>query len=722
MNGPQAKRLPVQREAHGVQWTDEFAWLRAENWQDCVDDPKVLPEAIKAYLQAENDWFDGAMADTLNVQKKLLDEMKGRIEANDISLPDTQGNWSYTERYQDDEEHPGYWRCPRVEDDALADELIAYSEQITAGETINAHAQSMMSSLLENAELLIDFNKEASNFEYFEPGDVDYNPSHTHVAWSADTSGSERYTLTIRDMRTGVDEDVIPNVESIAWGNSQYLFYTRVDVDYRASKVYRHELGKPWAEDTLVFEEADNRFSCSVWVSLSSDYVFISSDTDDQSEVWFISTRDICAQPRVIEPRTDALEYSVEHQGDRFLILTNADGATDFKLVEVSCQTPSREHWQDWLPHQLGRMVLDHYAYRDWIMWMERENALPRICFRKNGVEDIQRIEFGEEAFALSLEPLLQFDECAFRFDYESPSTPAQTFRFDMATGQRRMLKRDNIPSGHNPDDYVVKRRFVESLDGELVPVTLLHHRDTVLDGSAPCWLTAYGAYGASSPASFSASRLSLIDRGFVFALAHVRGGQEKGRAWYEAARFGGKHKSIDDLLAVAEYLIVKRYCGDGKIVLSGGSAGGLLVGAALNRTSNFWGGAIADVPFVDALNTMLDESLPLTPGEWSQWGNPIDDEQAFYDIRDYSPYDNVEARSYPPMLVTAGVSDPRVTYWEPAKWVAKHRQLRNDETTLLLKTNMHSGHFGETGRYASLADVAIEQAFALKAIGLSNA
>ena len=717
MNGPQAKRVPVQRKAHGVEWVDEFAWLRADNWQECVDDPKLLPADIKAYLTAENDWYEEAMSDTAESQKTLLEEMKGRIDANEVSLPDTQDTWSYMERYRDGQEHPEIWRCPRVEDEALADELVAMQALDAAGKRDATPCAG--SSLLGHAQLLLDLNKEAGNVDYFEPGDMDFNPAHTHLAWSADTQGSERYRVTIRDLHTGTDEDVIPDVESIAWGNSRYLFYTRVDADYRASTVYRHERGKPCSEDQLIFEEADNRFSCSVWLSLSSDYLFISTDMDDQSEVWFIPTNDIHAEPRVIEPRTQALEYSVDHQGDRFLILTNADGATDFKLVQAPCATPSRSHWQDWLPHQSGRMVLDHYTYQDWVMWMEREDALPRICYRHNGSADIYRIEFHEEAFALSLEPLLQFDESAFRFGYESPSTPSQTYRFDMATGNRRLLKQECIPSGHDADDYVVRRLQVESLDGERVPVTLLHHKDTALNGSAPCWLTAYGAYGASSPATFSASRLSLINRGFVFALAHVRGGQEKGRAWYEAARFGGKHKSVDDLLSVAEYLIDQRYTGNRKIVLSGGSAGGLLVGAALNRTANCWGAAIADVPFVDALNTMLDDSLPLTPGEWSQWGNPIDDEQAFHDIHSYSPYDNVKAREYPPMLVTAGVSDPRVTYWEPAKWVARHRQMRSDNAPLLLKTNMQSGHFGETGRYASLADVAIEQAFALKMVGV---
>lgn len=695
MNPPLAKRIPVHTHNHGIETCDEYAWLRADNWRECVEDPTQLPVDIKHYLDSENDWFDAIMADTTDVQVVLLDEMKGRIQADDTSLPDHDGPWSYVERFQGDEEHPSYWRSPRKtgNDDLPIDE--------------------------SELQLLIDFNIEATGYDYFAPGDVEYSPAHTHLAWSADTTGAERYTVVIRDLATGNDEDVIGDVESAAWGNERYLFYTRVDADHRPSRVYRHERGTGTDCDVLVFEESDPRYFCSVWTSVSAEYVFISSDMNDQSEVWFIPVNDLTRAPQVIEPRADGIEYSVDHQGERFLIRTNADGAADSKIMETRCLTPSREHWQDWLPYQAGRMVLDHYAYKDWVMWVERENALPRICYRHNEQTHIQCIEFPEEAFAISLDPLVEFDADTFHFEYESPATPCQTFSYHMPTATRQLLKEDHIPSGHVSDDYRVARRYATSADGEMVPLTILHHVNTRLDGSAPCWLTAYGAYGSSSPATFGTTRLSLVDRGFVFVIAHVRGGQEKGRAWYEAARFGGKTKSMDDLIAVGEYLVAEQFTKAGKIILSGGSAGGLLVGAVLNRESDLWGGAVADVPFVDVLNTMLDDSLPLTPGEWSQWGNPIVDKQAYEDIKLYSPYENVQAREYPPMLVTAGVSDPRVTYWEPAKWVARHRHKRSDDKLLLLKTNMSSGHFGETGRYASLADVAIEQAFALKVLDL---
>lgn len=704
MTPPRAKRIRVEHALHGVRWTDEFHWLRADNWQDCVNDPGLLPEDIRQYLDSENAWCEASMQDTVELQATLLAEMRGRILADDESLPDEEGAWAYVERYQGDEEHPSYWR------------------------------QLRQSAGPGPGQLLIDFNVEAQGHDYFAPGEVEYSPDHAWLAWSVDTVGAERHTLRIRNLQSGQDEDVVNDIESVCWGDARHLFYTRVDDDLRSNRVFRHLLGSDPSTDVLVYEEQDPRFACSVWTSLSGDYVFLSSDTDDQSEVWYISSKDITASPVLIEGRSESLEYSVEHQAERFLILTNADGASDYKIMQAPCESPSRQHWRDWLPARDGRMVLDVYAYHDWVMWIEREDALPRICYTRSrgtpatgltlssqtaGSNPVAHIAFEEEAYSMSLEPLLEFNEQSFRFGYESPSTPEQTWLFDMESGERTLLKAQKIPSGHDPALYVVRRLQALSQDGESVPVTVLHHRDTLIDGTAPCWLTGYGAYGSSIPASFAGNMLSLVDRGFVFATAHVRGGQEKGRAWYEAARFGGKHHSIDDIIGVGHFLATAGYTASGKIVLSGASAGGLLVGAALNEETTLWGAAVADMPFVDVLQTLLDDSLPLTPGEWSQWGNPLEDAGAFADIRRYCPYTNVQAREYPPMLVTAGISDSRVTYWEPAKWVAKHRHLRRDSASLMLRTNMHGGHFGEAGRYASLADSALEQAFALKVMGL---
>ena len=692
MKPPIAKRVDFQRTLHGKSWNDPYHWLRAPNWQACIEDPDALPEDIKQYLIAENTWCDHQLADTQALQARLLDEMKGRIEDVEQSLPDVDGPWCYLERYEQGDEHARYFRYPQG-----------------------------ASTGKENMTLLINLNEEAEQYEYFDCGDYDYNPTHTHLAWTADTRGSERYQARIRNLLTGEDEDLIDDVYDIAWGSATDLFYTRLDADYRASAVYRHTLGTPSSDDVLIFEEHDVRFSCDIWTSLSRRYFFISSSTDDQSEVWFIPSGDIHAKAQLIEARTQGLEYSVEHQGDRFFIVTNADGASDFKVVTAPCGTPSRANWIDFIPYREGIMLLDFYAYENWLMWLERENALPRICFcPADNHTHVQSVDFDEQAYAISLEPLLEFNESVFRFSFETPALPAQTFSFGMQSGERQLLKQDKIPSGHNSADYRVLRAQAQAHDGELVPVTVLHHRNTALDGSAPCLLYAYGAYGSSCAATFSSSILSLVDRGFVYAVAHVRGGQEKGRAWYDDAREHKKQNTFDDVVAVAHHLIKTNYTDTGRLVLYGASAGGLMVGAVLNQTTDLWAGAIAQVPFVDAINSLIDDTLPLTPGEWSQWGNPLADSETFDYIQRYSPYDNVQSRAYPPLLVTAGVSDPRVTYWEPAKWVAKHRHQREDSHLLLLKTNMSTGHFGESGRYASLKDEALEQAFALKVVGLA--
>jgi len=682
---PIAAKRPQKNTLHGREWVDDYAWLRADNWQDCVLDPEKLPAEIRAYLEAENAYCAEQMQATEKLQAALVAEMRGRIEADDVSLPDLDGPWCYLERYSDDDEHPVYLRQPR-----------------------QGGAQ----------EITIDFNKEALNHEYFDPGDIDYSPDHARLAWSADTTGSESYTAKIRNLANGRDEESIDHLYEFTWATPDVIFYTRLNDQLRADRVYRHHIGTSIDSDVLVYEETDSRFDCSVWTSRSGDYVFLSSDMNDQSEVWYIKVDDVTASPRLVQERRDGIEYEIEHQGNRFLILTNWQ-AEDFRIVETPVNAPERENWRDVIKHVPGRMLLELFATKDSMLWMERENALPRICFcGADGVRQV--VEFEEEAYALCLEPLVEFDARAFRFGYESPTTPEHTYEYNLDNHTRELQKKQQIPSGHDPKDYIARRIQARAQDGEDVPLTLLYHRLTPLDGSAPCILEGYGAYGDSTAATFSASVLSLVDRGFISVIAHVRGGQEKGRAWYEAAKGLHKQNSFDDFIAAGNALVDTGLTAKGRIVISGASAGGLLVGAVINQESQLWGGVIAEVPFVDVLNTMVDASLPLTPGEWSQWGNPIEDADIFNEIARYSPYDNIEAKAYPPMLVTAGVSDPRVTYWEPAKWVARHRALRADDTLLVLKTNMNSGHSGEAGRYASLKDYALSCAFTLQVLDMA--
>ena len=688
-HAPIAEKRLVTAEFHEVTLHDDYAWLRAGNWQEAMREPDLLPDDIKAYLEAENAYYAKAMAGTEALQTALVAEMRGRIKEDDSSVPQPYGPYAYTRRYQEGGEYPIFSRAP-----------------VAGGVD----------------ETLLDVNVEAANYDYFQLGRTEVSPDHDMMAWQADTNGSEFYTLRFRDIKAGTDADyVISDVGAFDWADAETLFYVRVDQNHRPNKVHRHNLYSDPANDVLVYEETDQRYYVSLWRSRSGAFILISTGMNDENETLFIPTKKPESDPTVVAPRRVGIEYSVEHQGDDFIIATNADDAVDFKLVKTPVAAPGHDNWQDILPHQAGRMIISHTAHQDWLIWMERENALPRIRFVRRG-EDLQTkartIAFDEEAYALGADPSPDYATDMFRFSYTSPTTPAQVFDFDLAAETRNLRKTTEIPSGHDPADYVTRRITAPSHDGAAVPVTILHHKDTPLDGTAPCLLYGYGSYGMSMPASFSGNRLSLVDRGFVYAIAHIRGGEEKGRAWYEDAKFGKKVNTFHDFIAAGETLIDKGYTGAGQIVIQGGSAGGLLVGAVVSMRPDLLAGVIADVPFVDVLNTILDETLPLTPGEWSQWGNPIESRAAFDDIRGYSHYDNVIAQNYPPMLVTAGVSDPRVTYREPAKWVAKLRVTKTDDNILMLKTNMTSGHFGKSGRFAALEDSARSYAFALKAVG----
>ena len=699
---PVAARRPVEREAHGERWADDYAWLRADDWQACVRDPARLPAGIRDHLVAENAHAAAVMDETTALRATLVAELRGRIEPDDESLPDDDGAWTYLERVRGGEEHGAQLRRPRE-----------------GGE----------------ATVILDLEAESEGADCFDVGDVVPSPDHRHLAWTVDEDGAELHTLVVRDLATLEDVEEVEEVGDVAWATGEVLFYTRLDEELRASRVYRHVLGDDPADDVLVHDETDPRFECSVSTTRSRAYVMIGADMSDTSEVWLVPTATPLAAPVVVEPRTPGLEYSLDHQGERFLVLHNADGAIDFAIASVPCATPARAHWTPLVPHVPGRTLLDVHAYRDWTIWIERENALPRIRWMAAGgtadaAGTTRAFDVDEAAYALSLEPLLEHEATSIRVGHSSPTTPERVYAVDLASGARTPLKAQRVPSGHDPARYRASRVHATSADGSEVPVTLLSLATTPLDGTAPCLLHVYGAYGSSIAAGFDAGALPLVDRGFVHAIAHVRGGQEKGRAWYEASRFGGRARVLEDLVAVGETLAATGVCARGRIVLHGASAGGLVVGAALNEAAAeaggqgsdapgpLWGGAIVDVPFVDVLNTMLDASLPLTPGEWSEWGNPIGSARAFADIRAHSPYDNVRAGRYPPLLVTAGVVDSRVTWWEPAKWVARLRERRTNDAPLAFFTNLSAGHFGESGRYAGLDEEARALAFAIAAVG----
>ena len=452
--------------------------------------------------------------------------------------------------------------------------------------------------------------------------------------------------------------------------------------------------------------------------SQSGNYIFIDCHDHQTSECYLLSAKDNASKPRLIAERETGIEYSVDEGQGILYILTNADEAEDFKLVTAAPTMSGRIHWKDLVPHQSGRLILSHSIFKEFLVWMERENGLPRIQIRslRNGAQ--HAIAFEEEAYALGFHGSMEFDTDTVRFSYSSMTTPSRIYDYNMSSRSRTLRKEQEVPSGHNPEDYVTRRLMAPAHDGELVPVTLLYRKDTALDGSAPCLLYGYGSYGISIPASFSTTALSLVDRGFVYAVAHIRGGKEKGFAWYTNGKRNSKTNTFKDFISAGEFLVAEGYTSAGKIVAEGGSAGGMLMGAVTNMAPSLFSGILAIVPFVDVLNTMLDDTLPLTPPEWPEWGNPIASEEEYKYIAAYSPYDNVTEQAYPAILAVGGLTDPRVTYWEPAKWVAKLREKRTDDNLLLLKINMGSGHAGASGRFDRLKETALEYAFALKVSG----
>ncbi|MEM1365809.1 MAG: S9 family peptidase [Pseudomonadota bacterium] len=694
---PVAERKPLTTTHHGNTLVDDYAWLRADNWQEAMREPGKLPEPIANHLRAENAYQEAALADTADQRAALVEEMKGRIKEDDSSVPQADGPYKYWVEYRTGGEYPVYKRRPR-DAEAGVDEHV-----------------------------LLDGDLEGKDKDYFSLGGMDRSPSHKLGAWIVDENGSEYYRLRVRDLETATDTgETLEDIGSFAFTDDQTIYYARVDENHRPSKIYRHTLGTDQADDTLIYEEIDPRFFCGVVVSQSERFLMISASVNDMDELHFLDLKTPGAELTCIQPREDGVEYDADHivipsenKGgeDHFIIRTNADDAQDFKLVTAPVASPGRANWTDLVPHKPGRTILNAEPLADWLVRMERENALPRIVVRELATGEEHEIAFEEEAYGLGLDVGDEWQSDLIRFSYSSPTTPSQTWEYNLKTRERKLLKEQEVPSGHDASKYVTRRLMVPSHDGELVPATVLHRADLALDGSAPCFLYAYGSYGASMPSGFSTVKFSLVDRGWVQVTAHIRGGAEKGRGWYEQSKKGGKHHTFKDFIAVGEYLAKEGFTARGKIVANGGSAGGMLMGAVANMAPSLFAGIVADVPFVDVLNTMLDADLPLTPGEWSQWGNPIESADEFAIIASYSPYDNVTAQAYPPMLVTAGVSDPRVTYWEPAKWVAKLRATKTDDNPLYLKTNMTSGHFGKTGRFAGLDDTALTYDFAMRSV-----
>jgi oligopeptidase B len=697
---PAVEKRHTGTVVHGHTVSDDYAWLKAANWQEVLRDPEALPGEIRALIEAENDYAAAVLAPVEKLRKLLVKEMRGRIKEDDCEVPRQDGPWQYYARYAEGGEHPVYCRM-----------------KCSGGEE----------------QVLLDGDAESRGKSFFDIGTVCHAPDHAKLGWSADETGSELYSIRVRDLsldrqsaqRPAAMEEVIKDTDGdIVWmTDSSGFYYVRTDENHRPCEVFRHRIRTSPSSDVLVFKTKDPGLFTHIRRSQSARFAIITVDDHDCSECHLLDLADCDALPRLVEPRTRGLRYDIEHHGDRLFIRTNADGAEDFKIMSAPLASPGRPGWTCLIPHRPGCMIINMAVYPDYLVRIEREAGLPRIVIRHLASGGEHAIAFAEEAYSLGLEGRFEYDAETVRFAYSSMTTPWEIYDYNLATGERVLRKRQVIPSGHGPSRYVTRRLFAAAQDGEQVPISILHRADLTLDGTTPLLLYGYGAYGSHVPASFSASRLSLVDRGFVYAIAHVRGGTDKGWRWYMDGKLDKKPNSFADFIAAARHLIAAGYTALGRIVAQGESAGGMLAAAAANIAPELFAGIIADVPFVDVLNTMLDASLPLTPPEWLEWGNPAADPAAFAVIRSYSPYDNVAARHYPAILALGGLTDPRVTYWEPLKWAAKLRATMTGGGPVLLSTNMGAGHSGASGRFDRLEETALQYAFALACVegGLST-
>lgn len=680
---------------HGRTIDDPYAWLRDSDWQQVMREPEVLQPEIRAHLDAENAYTEAALAPIAALREALVAELKARIKEDDSSVPAPDGDWAYYHRYVPGGQYPVLCRRPGADTDGT------------------------------NEQILLDGDREADGQAFFSIGGASHTPDHRLFATAIDRNGSEYCEITIRDLDTGEGlVDVLPNAQGdMAWSaDGATLFYTVLDDNHRPSKVMRHRIGTPVAEDVLVYEEIDPGFFIGIGKTESGRFVVIDAhDHADTSEVRLIDAADPMAAPRILIPRETGITYDVSDHGDRLLIRTNAAGAVDFRIAEAPMDAPGRDNWCDIVAHRPGCLIRSMVVFDGFLVRLEREQAQPRIVIRSlaDGIE--HEISFDEEAYDLGLMPGFEYATTTLRFSYSSPTTPQRVYDYDMATRTRTLRKEQEIPSGHDPEKYECRRVFATSHDGVQVPVTVLRAKDTPVDGSAPMLLYGYGSYGFAMPASFSPHVFSLVDRGFVYAIAHIRGGTENGQGWHLDGKLDTKKNTFLDFIAAGEHLIAEKFTSAGNIVAQGRSAGGMLMGAVANMRPELFCGILGEVPFVDVMNTMCDETLPLTPPEWVEWGDPIRDAAAFEYMASYCPYTNVTDQIYPAVLATGGLTDPRVTYWEPAKWAAKLRHHNTGDSEILLYMNMDAGHGGASGRFDRLKEVALSYGFALMVTGVGG-
>ncbi|MDQ1480317.1 MAG: oligopeptidase [Actinomycetota bacterium] len=681
---PTAPRRPHVLSIHGDERVDDWYWMRDR------DDPAVI-----AHLEAENAYAEALLAPAATLRDRIFNEIRSRIQETDSSAPMPDGEWTYYTRTVEGEQYAIHCRMRRG----------GGPERV-----------------------MLDENELAAGHDYFALGGFETSPDQHLLAYSTDETGGERYTLHFRDLDSGRDlPDVVENVTyGLAWSDDAHTcFYVRPDDAMRPNEVWRHRLGTPPSDDARVFREDDERFFLGIGRTRSGRFVLIDAESKLTSETWFIPSGDSEQSPTVIAPREHEHEYSVEHHvhpelGDRFLIVTNSEGARNFRVVAAPVTDPSRANWVELVAHRDDVRIDSVDAFRDHLAISERSDGLDRVRVMRFGTGAWETLPATDPVFSMWVGPNLEFESSTLRCGYTSLVAPVTDFDYEPASGASTVVKVQPVLGGYDPSAYTSARLWATAADGTKIPISIVHRRDVALDGRAPALLAGYGAYEHSTDPVFRAARLSLLDRGFVFAIAHVRGGGELGREWYEQGRLEHKHNTFTDFVACAEALVSSNYTAPGRMVARGGSAGGLLMGAVANLRPDLFAAIVAEVPFVDVVTTMLDPELPLTVTEWEEWGDPRDP-AAYARMKSYSPYDNVTAQPYPALFVTTGLNDPRVPYWEPAKWVAKLRSKTTSDKPIVLRTELEAGHGGPSGRYDAWRDEATVLAFVCTSVGIET-
>ena len=674
------KKIPTKLETHGHVRIDDYYWLRER------DNPDVIK-----YLNDENEYAAKEMAHAQDFERKLFEEIKGRIKQTDMSVPYRRDDYYYYTRYEEGKEYPIYAR--------------------------------KRGSLNALEEIMLDVNVLAAGHEFFAVGVSAVSSGQDLLAYAVDTQGRRVYTTYLKHLTTGeILPDIIPNVgENLAWANdNRTLFYGKQDeATLRQYQLWRHIVGTDPSEDQLIYQEDDETFGAYIFKTKSKQFLMIVASQSVSQEYRYLDAHEPGGEFKIFLARERAHEYHVDHIGDRFIIRTN-DQAKNFRLMSTPVENTARSHWQEIIPHRDDVFIGDFDLFKDYLVLEERLRGLTQIRVMPWSGGPGHYLSFDEPAYRAHLGANLEFDTKTLRYEYTSMKTPLSIFDYDMATGERRLLKQEEVLGGFNADDYVTERLYARAADGTEVPLSILYRKGLKRHGQNPLLLYGYGSYGFSIDAAFASPRLSLVDRGFVFAIAHIRGGQEMGRQWYEDGKLLKKQNTFSDFIACAEFLIREKFANPEKLFAMGRSAGGLLMGAVSNLRPDLFKGIVAEVPFIDVVTTMLDSSIPLTAGEYDEWGDPKQKE--FYDsMLTYSPYDNVERKNYPAMLITGGLHDSQVQYWEPAKWAAKLREAKTDNNRLLLKTNMDAGHGGASGRFRRHQETAFSYLFILDLTGIKE-